>query len=138
MWLHPPQVRLVVELLWPLFLFLILVWVRATNHPLHKDQCKYQPPGRCCGVAAFIASMSSSPRRSLPEQGHALGRNAALVSGDDLQHGEPVSEPSHAGGDAGTSQQLRQFHVCAHTPAQRRTTPARFNRLAFAADWPAC
>lgn len=40
MWLHPPQVRLVVELLWPLFLFLILVWVRATSHPFHTDQCK--------------------------------------------------------------------------------------------------
>lgn len=35
------QVRLVVELLWPLFLFFILVGVRATNKPIHKGQCKY-------------------------------------------------------------------------------------------------
>lgn len=35
------QVRLVVELLWPLFLFFILVWVRSTNKPINKGQCKY-------------------------------------------------------------------------------------------------
>lgn len=37
---RPPQVRLVVEVLWPLFLFLILVWVRTTSQPFHKGQCK--------------------------------------------------------------------------------------------------
>lgn len=138
MWFHPPQVRLVVELLWPLFLFLILVWVRTTSQPFHKDQCKYQPPAHGCGAAAFIASVSSSPRRSLPQQGHAVSRNAALAPGYDLQHGEPVSESSHAGGDAGPSQQLQRLHVAVHTPAHRRTALALFNRLAFTADWPAC
>lgn len=36
------QVRLVVELLWPLFLFFILVLVRTTNKPIYKGQCKYK------------------------------------------------------------------------------------------------
>ncbi|CAJ1086292.1 LOW QUALITY PROTEIN: phospholipid-transporting ATPase ABCA1-like [Xyrichtys novacula] len=35
------KVRLVVELIWPLFLFLILVWVRSTNQPFNKGQCHY-------------------------------------------------------------------------------------------------
>uniref|UniRef100_A0A8D0AR12 ABC transporter domain-containing protein n=1 Tax=Sander lucioperca TaxID=283035 RepID=A0A8D0AR12_SANLU len=35
------QVRLVVEVIWPLFLFFILVWVRSTNEPLYKGQCHY-------------------------------------------------------------------------------------------------
>uniref|UniRef100_A0A3P9PUU7 P-type phospholipid transporter n=1 Tax=Poecilia reticulata TaxID=8081 RepID=A0A3P9PUU7_POERE len=35
------KVRLVVELVWPLFLFFILVGVRTTNKPIHKDQCHY-------------------------------------------------------------------------------------------------
>ncbi|XP_075999903.1 phospholipid-transporting ATPase ABCA1 [Genypterus blacodes] len=35
------KVRLVVEVLWPLFLFFILVGVRSTNKPIHKGQCHY-------------------------------------------------------------------------------------------------
>ncbi|KAM4564931.1 phospholipid-transporting ATPase ABCA1 [Fundulus diaphanus] len=35
------KVRLVVELLWPLFLFFILVGVRSTNKPIFKGQCHY-------------------------------------------------------------------------------------------------
>uniref|UniRef100_A0A8C5NBN0 P-type phospholipid transporter n=1 Tax=Gouania willdenowi TaxID=441366 RepID=A0A8C5NBN0_GOUWI len=35
------KVRLVVEVLWPLFLFFILVAVRATNKPIYKGQCHY-------------------------------------------------------------------------------------------------
>lgn len=37
------QVRLVIEVVWPLFLFIILVWVRSTNKPFYKGQCKYKP-----------------------------------------------------------------------------------------------
>uniref|UniRef100_A0A8C6KAE5 ABC transporter domain-containing protein n=1 Tax=Nothobranchius furzeri TaxID=105023 RepID=A0A8C6KAE5_NOTFU len=35
------KVRMVIELLWPLFLFFILVWVRSTNKPIYKGQCHY-------------------------------------------------------------------------------------------------
>ncbi|XP_054907006.1 phospholipid-transporting ATPase ABCA1-like isoform X1 [Poeciliopsis prolifica] len=35
------KVRLVVELVWPLFLFFILVGVRSTNKPIHKGHCHY-------------------------------------------------------------------------------------------------
>nr|XP_033770847.1 phospholipid-transporting ATPase ABCA1-like [Geotrypetes seraphini] len=36
------KVRLIVEILWPLFLFLILVAVRNTNQPIHQEQCHYR------------------------------------------------------------------------------------------------
>ncbi|CDQ74876.1 unnamed protein product [Oncorhynchus mykiss] len=35
------KVRLVVELLWPLFLFFILVWVRSTSQPIYQGECHY-------------------------------------------------------------------------------------------------
>lgn len=35
------KVRMVVEVLWPLFLFVILVSVRSTNKPIHKGECEY-------------------------------------------------------------------------------------------------
>ncbi|XP_015239545.1 PREDICTED: ATP-binding cassette sub-family A member 7-like [Cyprinodon variegatus] len=35
------KVRLVIELVWPLFLFFILVAVRSTTKPVYKDQCHY-------------------------------------------------------------------------------------------------
>ncbi|XP_039678841.1 phospholipid-transporting ATPase ABCA1-like [Perca fluviatilis] len=35
------KVRLVVEVIWPLFLFFILVWVRSTTQPLYKGECHY-------------------------------------------------------------------------------------------------
>uniref|UniRef100_A0A7N8XUY9 P-type phospholipid transporter n=1 Tax=Mastacembelus armatus TaxID=205130 RepID=A0A7N8XUY9_9TELE len=35
------KVRLVIEVLWPLFLFFILVWVRSTNNPVYQGQCHY-------------------------------------------------------------------------------------------------
>ncbi|XP_028420639.1 ATP-binding cassette sub-family A member 1 isoform X1 [Perca flavescens] len=35
------KVRLVVEVIWPLFLFLILVWVRSTTQPLYVGECHY-------------------------------------------------------------------------------------------------
>lgn len=35
------KVRLVVELLWPLFLFFILVWVRSTTQPIYQGECHY-------------------------------------------------------------------------------------------------
>ena len=140
MWLCPRQVRLVVELLWPLFLFLILVWVRTTSQPFHKGQCKYQRAGRRGGAAAPVASASLSPGRSLPQQGHAVGRSAAVAPGDDLQHGEPVSEPAHAGRDAGPSQQLQRLHVAAQTllltgqPRRRYLTVVRSPQTGRRAD----
>lgn len=38
-----PQVQLLVELLWPLFLFFILVAVRHSHPPVERHECK--PPG---------------------------------------------------------------------------------------------
>ena len=36
----PPQIQLLVELLWPLFLFFILVAVRHSHPPLEQHECK--------------------------------------------------------------------------------------------------
>lgn len=52
------QVRLAVELLWPLFLFFILVWVRTTNKPFHKGQCKYE---LSCNQTPFITCRTKAP-----------------------------------------------------------------------------
>uniref|UniRef100_A0A4W3GXS0 ATP-binding cassette sub-family A member 1-like n=1 Tax=Callorhinchus milii TaxID=7868 RepID=A0A4W3GXS0_CALMI len=35
-------IRLIIEFLWPLFLFFILVWVRSTSLPINKGQCHYR------------------------------------------------------------------------------------------------
>lgn len=123
--LRPLQVRLVVEVLWPLFLFLILVWVRTTSQPFHKGQCKYQPFSFCGGTAAFTLRVFRSSHRSLPKQSHAVSRHAALAPGYDLQHGQPLSEPSHAGRDAGPSQQLQQHHVLVHSPPNVPSDPLK-------------
>lgn len=37
------QVQLIIELLWPLFLFLILIAVRQSHPPYKQSQCKWCP-----------------------------------------------------------------------------------------------
>lgn len=49
----PPQIQLLVELLWPLFLFFILVAVRHSHPPLEQHECK--PPS----VQSFGVRISS-------------------------------------------------------------------------------
>ncbi|KAI5087957.1 ATP-binding cassette sub-family A member 1-like, partial [Silurus meridionalis] len=52
------QLRLVIELIWPLFLFFILVWVRSTNHPVYKGQCHYlNKPMPSAGVLPWLQGM---------------------------------------------------------------------------------
>ena len=52
------QIRLVIELIWPLFLFFILVGVRSTNKPIYKGQCKYT---QAIGVKSFLSRSSEYP-----------------------------------------------------------------------------
>uniref|UniRef100_A0A669BJS1 P-type phospholipid transporter n=1 Tax=Oreochromis niloticus TaxID=8128 RepID=A0A669BJS1_ORENI len=52
------KVRLVIEVLWPLFLFFILVGVRTTTQPIYKGQCHY--PNKAmpsAGVIPWIQGM---------------------------------------------------------------------------------
>uniref|UniRef100_A0A669F0M1 ABC transporter domain-containing protein n=1 Tax=Oreochromis niloticus TaxID=8128 RepID=A0A669F0M1_ORENI len=52
------EVRLVIEVLWPLFLFFILVGVRTTTQPIYKGQCHY--PNKAmpsAGVIPWIQGM---------------------------------------------------------------------------------
>uniref|UniRef100_A0A667Y439 P-type phospholipid transporter n=1 Tax=Myripristis murdjan TaxID=586833 RepID=A0A667Y439_9TELE len=73
-----PQVRLVVEVLWPLFLFFILVWVRSTNKPIYKGNCHY--PNKAmpsAGVLPWLQGMMcniDNPCLSSPTPGETPGQ----------------------------------------------------------------
>ncbi|XP_034020928.1 phospholipid-transporting ATPase ABCA1-like [Thalassophryne amazonica] len=72
------KVRLVVEVVWPLFLFFILVGVRSTNHPIHKGQCHY--PNKAmpsAGVLPWLQGMicnMENPCLSYPTPGETPGQ----------------------------------------------------------------
>uniref|UniRef100_A0A8C2X320 P-type phospholipid transporter n=1 Tax=Cyclopterus lumpus TaxID=8103 RepID=A0A8C2X320_CYCLU len=72
------KVRLVVEVIWPLFLFVILVWVRSTNKPLHKGQCHY--PNKAmpsAGVLPWLQGMMcniNNPCLNSPTPGETPGQ----------------------------------------------------------------
>ncbi|KAF7655143.1 hypothetical protein LDENG_00060470, partial [Lucifuga dentata] len=83
------KVRLVVEVLWPLFLFLILVWVRSTNKPIYKGQCHY--PNKAmpsAGVLPWLQGMIcniDNPCMSSPTPGEMPGQvnnfNSSIIAG---------------------------------------------------------
>uniref|UniRef100_A0A3Q1GH78 P-type phospholipid transporter n=1 Tax=Acanthochromis polyacanthus TaxID=80966 RepID=A0A3Q1GH78_9TELE len=72
------KVRLVVEIVWPLFLFIILVSVRSTNKPIYKGQCHY--PNKAmpsAGMLPWIQGMMcnmDNPCMSYPTPGEAPGQ----------------------------------------------------------------
>ncbi|XP_041841062.1 phospholipid-transporting ATPase ABCA1-like isoform X2 [Melanotaenia boesemani] len=83
------KVRLVVELLWPLFLFFILVSVRFTNKPIYKGQCHY--PNKAmpsAGVLPWLQGMMcnlENPCLNYPTPGEAPGQvnnfNNSIIAG---------------------------------------------------------
>ncbi|KAM6909437.1 phospholipid-transporting ATPase ABCA1 [Xenentodon cancila] len=83
------KVRLVVEVLWPLFLFFILVWVRSTNKPTYKDQCHY--PNKAlpsAGVLPWLQGMMcniDNPCLNYPTPGETPGQvnnfNNSILAG---------------------------------------------------------
>ena len=62
----PPQIQLLVELLWPLFLFFILVAVRHSHPPLEHHECKTH----CVRRAVVAHTFNPSTREA--EAGGAL------------------------------------------------------------------
>uniref|UniRef100_A0A3Q3GSS5 P-type phospholipid transporter n=1 Tax=Labrus bergylta TaxID=56723 RepID=A0A3Q3GSS5_9LABR len=72
------KVRLVVEVIWPLFLFFILVWVRTTNNPIYKGQCHY--PNKAmpsAGVLPWLQGMIcniNNPCLNYPTPGETPGQ----------------------------------------------------------------
>uniref|UniRef100_A0A3Q2YND9 P-type phospholipid transporter n=1 Tax=Hippocampus comes TaxID=109280 RepID=A0A3Q2YND9_HIPCM len=82
------KVRLVVEIVWPLFLFFILVSVRFTTEPTHKGQCHY--PNKAmpsAGVLPWIQGLVcnvDNPCLSHPTPGEAPGQvnnfNNSIIS----------------------------------------------------------
>ncbi|XP_042367934.1 phospholipid-transporting ATPase ABCA1-like [Plectropomus leopardus] len=83
------KVRLVVEVLWPLFLFFILVWVRSTNKPIYKGQCHY--PNKAmpsAGVLPWLQGMMcniNNPCLNYPTPGETPGQvnnyNNSIIAG---------------------------------------------------------
>ncbi|XP_023276845.1 ATP-binding cassette sub-family A member 1-like isoform X1 [Seriola lalandi dorsalis] len=83
------KVRLVIEMIWPLFLFFILVGVRSTNKPVHKGQCHY--PNKAmpsAGVLPWIQGMIcniNNPCLSYPTPGETPGQvnnfNKSIIAG---------------------------------------------------------
>ncbi|XP_056156372.1 phospholipid-transporting ATPase ABCA1-like [Lampris incognitus] len=83
------KVRLVIEVLWPLFLFFILVWVRSTNEPMYKGQCHY--PNKAmpsAGVLPWLQGMMcniDNPCLSNPTLGETPGQvnnfNNSIIAG---------------------------------------------------------
>ncbi|XP_058480898.1 phospholipid-transporting ATPase ABCA1-like isoform X2 [Solea solea] len=83
------KVRLVVEVIWPLFLFIILVWVRSTNEPIYQGQCHY--PNKAmpsAGVLPWLQGMLcniNNPCMNYPTPGETPGQvnnfNNSIISG---------------------------------------------------------
>ncbi|KAM7377381.1 hypothetical protein PAMA_013932 [Pampus argenteus] len=83
------KVRLVVEVIWPLFLFFILVWVRSSNKPIFKGQCHY--PNKAmpsAGVLPWLQGMMcniDNPCLNYPTPGETPGQvnnfNNSIISG---------------------------------------------------------
>ncbi|KAM9836585.1 phospholipid-transporting ATPase ABCA1 [Aulostomus maculatus] len=83
------KVRLVIEVLWPLFLFFILVWVRSTNKAIYKGQCHY--PNKAmpsAGVLPWLQGMMcniQNPCLDYPTPGETPGQvnnfNNSIISG---------------------------------------------------------
>ncbi|XP_075891700.1 phospholipid-transporting ATPase ABCA1 [Nelusetta ayraudi] len=83
------KVRLVVEVLWPLFLFVILVSVRSTNKPIHKGECHY--PNKAmpsAGLLPWLQGMicnMDNPCLNYPTPGETPGQvnnfNNSMISG---------------------------------------------------------
>ncbi|XP_051285464.1 phospholipid-transporting ATPase ABCA1-like isoform X2 [Dicentrarchus labrax] len=83
------KVRLVVEVVWPLFLFFILVWVRSTNKPFYKGQCHY--PNKAmpsAGVLPWLQGMMcniDNPCLNYPTPGETPGQvnnfNNSIIAG---------------------------------------------------------
>uniref|UniRef100_A0A3Q3Q5W3 ABC transporter domain-containing protein n=1 Tax=Monopterus albus TaxID=43700 RepID=A0A3Q3Q5W3_MONAL len=83
------QVRLVIEVLWPLFLFFILVGVRSTTKPVDQGQCHY--PNKAmpsAGVLPWLQGMIcniNNPCLSSPTPGEAPGQvnnfNNSIIAG---------------------------------------------------------
>uniref|UniRef100_I3JKY4 P-type phospholipid transporter n=1 Tax=Oreochromis niloticus TaxID=8128 RepID=I3JKY4_ORENI len=87
--LWPTGVRLVIEVLWPLFLFFILVGVRTTTQPIYKGQCHY--PNKAmpsAGVIPWIQGMVcnlENPCLPYPTPGETPGQvnnfDNSIISG---------------------------------------------------------
>uniref|UniRef100_A0A8C6U8H6 P-type phospholipid transporter n=1 Tax=Neogobius melanostomus TaxID=47308 RepID=A0A8C6U8H6_9GOBI len=72
------KLRLVIEIVWPLFLFVIMVLVRSTNQPINKGQCHYlNKPMPSAGVLPWLQGMVcniENPCLNSPTPGEAPGQ----------------------------------------------------------------
>ncbi|XP_069048180.1 phospholipid-transporting ATPase ABCA1-like [Lepisosteus oculatus] len=104
------KIRLFVELLWPLFLFFILVAVRTTNPPVYHEQSHY--PNKAmpsAGILPWLQGMLcnlNNPSQNHPTEGETPGQvnnfNSSLLAGAMIELQSIVSDPT----DLATFQQL--------------------------------
>ncbi|KAM9449520.1 phospholipid-transporting ATPase ABCA1 isoform 1-T2 [Clarias gariepinus] len=82
------KLRLIIELIWPLFLFFILVWVRSTTLPVYKGQCHYpNKPMPSAGLLPWLQGMFcniQNPCIAEPTPGESPGQvnnfNDSIIS----------------------------------------------------------
>ncbi|TRY85186.1 hypothetical protein DNTS_030944 [Danionella cerebrum] len=106
------QIALLVELVWPLILFFILVAVRSNNHPIYKNQCHYpNKPLPSAGVLPWLQGMlcnMQNPCTSAPTLGETPGQvnnfenstNAKLMSEDFSQWTSVLQNANLSAGQA--------------------------------------
>ncbi|CAL9694931.1 unnamed protein product [Knipowitschia caucasica] len=83
------KLRFLIELVWPIVLFVILVLVRSSNKAINKDQCHYpNKPMPSAGVLPWIQGMVcnlENPCLNSPTPGEAPGQvnnfNDSIIAG---------------------------------------------------------
>ncbi|XP_030636239.1 phospholipid-transporting ATPase ABCA1 [Chanos chanos] len=96
------KVRLVVEVIWPLFLFFILVGVRSTTPPVYKNQCHY--PNKAMPSAGLLPWLQGmicnidNPCVAHPTPGETPGQvnnfNSSIMTGILLEAQSILAEGS--------------------------------------------
>ncbi|KAI4791689.1 hypothetical protein KUCAC02_033853 [Chaenocephalus aceratus] len=79
--------QLLVEIVWPLFIFFILIAVRVNYPPYEQHECHF-------------------PNKAMPSAG-----TFAMVTGNPLQRQQPVFQEPDAWRESGGRGQLQRLHV---------------------------
>ena len=78
------KVRLVVELLWPMFLFLILMWVRSRGLKFYMHECHFEPkPMPSAGpvqfLRGFVCTFNNTCHERVPSETSSIYDEALLT-----------------------------------------------------------
>ncbi|XP_043218216.1 ATP-binding cassette sub-family A member 7-like [Amphibalanus amphitrite] len=78
------KVRMVIELLWPMFLFLILMWVRSRGLKFNMHECHFEPkPMLSAGpvqfLRGFVCTFNNTCHERVPPETSAIYKEALLT-----------------------------------------------------------